>query len=88
MAVGAVGYYLANDQYVSTDNAYVHLDKVSVSAQVGGHYATHTAWGRVSRVRCERDRTQGARRGGRAAARARAVYRSAPAVGVSVMSPQ
>lgn len=33
---GAVGYYLATDQYVSTDNAYVQQDKVSVSAQVTG----------------------------------------------------
>lgn len=33
---GAVGYYLATDQYISTDNAYVQQDKVSVSAQVTG----------------------------------------------------
>jgi membrane fusion protein (multidrug efflux system) len=32
----AIGYYLANDQYVSTDNAYVQQDKVSVSSQVTG----------------------------------------------------
>ena len=36
LVAGAVGYYLANDQYVSTDNAYVQQDKVSVSALVGG----------------------------------------------------
>ncbi len=36
MAVGAVGYYLANDQYVSTDNAYVQQDKVAVAAEVTG----------------------------------------------------
>lgn len=35
MAVG-VGYFIANDHYVSTDNAYVQQDKVSVSAEVGG----------------------------------------------------
>ncbi len=32
----AAAYYFANDHYVSTDNAYVHQDKVSVSAEVGG----------------------------------------------------
>ncbi|CAN5252368.1 HlyD family secretion protein [soil metagenome] len=32
----AIGWYLANDHYVSTDNAYVHQDKVSVSAEIGG----------------------------------------------------
>jgi membrane fusion protein (multidrug efflux system) len=36
LVVGAIVYYLANDQYVSTDNAYVHQDKVSVSAEVSG----------------------------------------------------
>jgi membrane fusion protein (multidrug efflux system) len=36
LAAGAVWYYLANDHYVSTDNAYVQQDKVSVSAQVTG----------------------------------------------------
>lgn len=36
LIAGTVGYYLANDQYVSTDNAYVRQDKVSVSALVGG----------------------------------------------------
>ncbi len=35
--VGAgAAYYLANDHYVSTDNAYVQQDKVSVSAEVNG----------------------------------------------------
>jgi membrane fusion protein, multidrug efflux system len=29
-------YYVANDHYVSTDNAYVQQDKVSISAEVGG----------------------------------------------------
>ena len=33
---GAIWYYAANDHYVSTDNAYVRQDKVSVSAEVGG----------------------------------------------------
>ena len=33
---GAVWYYWANDHYVSTDNAYVQQDKVSVSAEVSG----------------------------------------------------
>ncbi len=33
---GASAYYLATDQYVTTDNAYVQQDKVSVSAQVTG----------------------------------------------------
>lgn len=33
---GAAYYYLANDHYVSTDNAYVQQDKVSISAEVGG----------------------------------------------------
>ena len=33
---GAIGYFIANDHYVSTDNAYVQQDKVSISAEVGG----------------------------------------------------
>ena len=33
---GGVTYYVLNDHYVSTDNAYVQQDKVSVSAEVGG----------------------------------------------------
>lgn len=33
---GAAWYYIANDHYVSTDNAYVQQDKVSVSSQVTG----------------------------------------------------
>lgn len=36
LAAGAVWYYIANDHYVSTDNAYVQQDKVSVSPQVSG----------------------------------------------------
>lgn len=33
---GATAYFIANDHYVSTDNAYVQQDKVSISAEVGG----------------------------------------------------
>ena len=33
---GATAFYIANDHYVSTDNAYVQQDKVSISAEVGG----------------------------------------------------
>jgi membrane fusion protein (multidrug efflux system) len=33
---GATAYYILNDHYVSTDNAYVQQDKVSISAEVGG----------------------------------------------------
>ena len=33
---GAIWYYWANDHYVSTDNAYVQQEKVSVSAEVSG----------------------------------------------------
>ena len=36
LAVGGAAYYIANDHYVSTDNAYVQQDKVSISAEVGG----------------------------------------------------
>jgi membrane fusion protein (multidrug efflux system) len=36
LIVGGVIYYLANDHYVSTDNAYVQQDKVSVATEVGG----------------------------------------------------
>lgn len=36
LAVGATAYYIANDHYVSTDNAYVQQDKVAISAEVGG----------------------------------------------------
>jgi membrane fusion protein (multidrug efflux system) len=32
----SLGYYLLNANYVSTDNAYVRQDKVSVSTEVGG----------------------------------------------------
>ena len=34
---GTTWYYIANDHFVSTDNAYVQQDKVSVSAQVTGN---------------------------------------------------
>lgn len=33
---GGVTYFVLNDHYVSTDNAYLQQDKVSVSAEVGG----------------------------------------------------
>ena len=36
LALGAVWYYIANQHFVSTDNAYVQQDKVSVSAEVTG----------------------------------------------------
>ena len=36
LIAGGVGYYIANDHYVSTDNAYVQQDKISISAEVGG----------------------------------------------------
>jgi membrane fusion protein, multidrug efflux system len=36
LTVGAAAYYIANDHYVSTDNAYVQQDKVSISAEIGG----------------------------------------------------
>lgn len=36
LLVGGLVYWLASQGKVSTDNAYVHVDKVSVSAQVGG----------------------------------------------------
>ncbi len=36
LAIGGGAYYLANDHYVSTDNAYVQQDKVSVAAEVTG----------------------------------------------------
>ena len=36
LLIGGIAYYLANDHYVSTDNAYVQQDKVSVAAEVGG----------------------------------------------------
>ncbi len=32
----AVRYYVVNDHFVTTDNAYVQQDKVSISAEVGG----------------------------------------------------
>lgn len=36
LLAGAIGYYVANDHYVSTDNAYLQQDKVSISAEVTG----------------------------------------------------
>lgn len=36
LATGAAWYYVANQHYVSTDNAYVRQDKVSVAALVTG----------------------------------------------------
>lgn len=36
LIAGGAAYYIVNDHYVSTDNAYVQQDKVSVSALVGG----------------------------------------------------
>ncbi|MEY4500366.1 MAG: multidrug export protein EmrA [Pseudomonadota bacterium] len=36
LSIGAWRYYKANEPFVSTDNAYVQQEKVSVSAEVGG----------------------------------------------------
>jgi membrane fusion protein, multidrug efflux system len=36
LIAGALYYYIANDHFVSTDNAYVQQAKTSVSAEVGG----------------------------------------------------
>lgn len=36
LAIGCVAYFLVTAQYVSTENAYIRQDKVSVSAEVGG----------------------------------------------------
>lgn len=36
LIVGGTMWYIANDHYVSTDNAYVQQDKLSVSAEVSG----------------------------------------------------
>ena len=36
LAGGAAWYFLANSRYISTDNAYVQQDKVSVSALISG----------------------------------------------------
>lgn len=36
LIVASLVYYFLNAHYASTDNAYVHQDKVSVSAEVGG----------------------------------------------------
>lgn len=33
---GAIAYFMINDQYVSTDNAYVQRDKISLSPEVNG----------------------------------------------------
>ncbi len=37
LIVGALYYYVSNDRYVSTDNAYVQQDKISVSSLVIGN---------------------------------------------------
>jgi membrane fusion protein, multidrug efflux system len=36
LIAGASYYYIINDHFVTTDNAYVQQDKVSISAEVGG----------------------------------------------------
>lgn len=36
LAAGGSWYYIANDHFVSTDNAYVQQDKVSISAELSG----------------------------------------------------
>lgn len=36
LAAAAITYYVINDQYISTDNAYVQQSKVSISAEVSG----------------------------------------------------
>ncbi len=36
LVAGVVWYYVANDHYVSTDNAYVRQDKISISAELSG----------------------------------------------------
>jgi membrane fusion protein, multidrug efflux system len=36
LIAGAAAYYISNDHYVSTDNAYVQQDKVSISAEISG----------------------------------------------------
>lgn len=36
LLAGGLAYYIANDHYVSTDNAYLQQDKVSVASEVGG----------------------------------------------------
>ena len=36
LIAGAFAYYKSTENFVSTDNAYVQQDKVSVSAQVSG----------------------------------------------------
>lgn len=36
LIVGVGWYYITNDHYISTDNAYVQQDKISISAEVSG----------------------------------------------------
>jgi membrane fusion protein, multidrug efflux system len=36
LAAAGTAYFFANDHYVSTDNAYLRQDKVSVSSEIGG----------------------------------------------------
>jgi membrane fusion protein, multidrug efflux system len=36
LIAGGAAYYIANDHYVSTDNATVQQDKISISSEVGG----------------------------------------------------
>lgn len=36
LILGAVMYYLANDQYVSTDNAYVQQDRIAIAPEITG----------------------------------------------------
>lgn len=36
LLLGGIAYYVANDHYVSTDNAYLQQDKVSVATEIGG----------------------------------------------------
>ncbi|MFV8816723.1 HlyD family secretion protein [Haliea sp. E17] len=36
LGLAALSYYLLTARYVSTENAYIHQDKISISAEVGG----------------------------------------------------
>ncbi len=36
LLIGGISYYRANDHYLSTDNAYLQQDKVSISAEASG----------------------------------------------------
>jgi membrane fusion protein, multidrug efflux system len=36
LTIGGIVYYRANDHYISTDNAYLQQDKVSISAEASG----------------------------------------------------